>query len=370
MPDNIQRIIAGQSPFKWSTTQANKLLRLSNQNRIPIDLMAILPLRKIDPRIKYDNLINHSARLIPNQSGFQIIVDESLRTQSLRRMLRFTIAHEIGHTFLFDIERLPPTRFSWLSSFDRSEEKLCNIFASALLMPDEIVLQQYEKLKENLFLRILRELAFEFDVSYSAMAMKLIHHMSLWNGILIACRWLPKRLRNKYDINQKDVHNEEAWRIYWSVIPKSLSKDLYIPRPTNSRKFAPSLKWEGIDVLSKKSKPFEINKFDITAIEAGRLGNLRKILHKCLGVRSNYCVWGTVLEQTGQKYLEEDNNINLESEKTILLTIGLSENVTELSKAGLNNQTNLSNKGIKTDRLREGNLQLSLPFNKSGKTKG
>ena len=62
--------------------------------------------------------------------------------------------------------------------------------------------------------------------------------------------------------------------------------------------------------------------------------------------------------------------VNLESEKTILLTIGLSENVTELSKTGLNNQINSSNKGIKTDQLHEGNLQLSLPFNKSGKTKG
>ena len=48
----------------------------------------------------------------------------------------FTIAHEIGHTFFFNVERKPPSPLLLPSEMANHEiERLCNLFAVSLLLP-------------------------------------------------------------------------------------------------------------------------------------------------------------------------------------------------------------------------------------------
>lgn len=91
---------------------------------------------------------NHSALLVPRKDGsFDVLVDtvsrnrvdeiasassERTYTATDTHRFRFRVAHEIGHSFFYDRRSRPPIR---LLSFSRDEERFCDEFASALLVP-------------------------------------------------------------------------------------------------------------------------------------------------------------------------------------------------------------------------------------------
>ena len=74
---------------------------------------------------------------------------------------RFTIAHELGH-LLLDI-----------SGSKTDEEKLCNRFASALLMPKEAVINEFGLLRKNISFYELDAFKKEYKVSYTAIIYRL-----------------------------------------------------------------------------------------------------------------------------------------------------------------------------------------------------
>ncbi len=74
---------------------------------------------------------------------------------------RFTIAHELGH-LLLDI-----------NSKDIDEEKLCNRFASALLMPKDAVINEFGSSRFNISFFELVAFKNEFKVSYTAIVYRL-----------------------------------------------------------------------------------------------------------------------------------------------------------------------------------------------------
>ena len=73
---------------------------------------------------------------------------------------RFTIAHELGH-LLLDINN------------DVNEEKICNRFASALLMPKEAVINEFGLYRRNISFFELKAFKNEFKVSYTAILYRL-----------------------------------------------------------------------------------------------------------------------------------------------------------------------------------------------------
>lgn len=349
---NISRVINGLTPESWVRQEANKLLHASGQDSLPIDIKAILPYRRIEPAITFKRNLKYSARLITTNHGFQIIANKRLNDSAMQGVLRFTIAHEIGHTYFYSLEETPPSRYPWLGSFDNTEERICDLFASSILIPDSMIINRF--IKENLFLHNLKKLSGDFKVSYSAMAMKLIFHLNVWDGILLSCRWLPK---SNYDaVDYQDTEDDRAWRVRWSIIPAYLKNELYIPRSTKYRNFLPRLKWGMVDSLIRESEPYEVKKFTITDIEAGRLGNLRQVLRRYLGVQPIYTIYGV--------YLEPSNSSGELKEKTILVAIGLNPNLQEFQMEQSNRETKSFNNGVKTDRLFHRGYQLSLPFEK------
>ena len=88
---------------------------------------------------------------------------------------RFTIAHELGH-LLLDIgnEKL-------------DSEKLCNRFASALLMPKEAVINEFGISRKNINFFELTAFKNEFKVSYAAIVYRL-------RDLNIISEYLYKRL--------------------------------------------------------------------------------------------------------------------------------------------------------------------------------
>jgi Zn-dependent peptidase ImmA (M78 family) len=96
---------------------------------------------------------------------------------------RFTIAHEVGHTFFFDLGRREDKRYrirdDSLDGMTRSsaEEQLCNFAAAEILMPDH----QFANLARETgpTASSLRDLAKKFDVSLQAAARRVADTLSL-----------------------------------------------------------------------------------------------------------------------------------------------------------------------------------------------
>jgi IrrE N-terminal-like domain len=158
----------------------------------PVDLQPIAANRAVQ-RIEFTPLLTHGGLAVRND-GFIIYVrcdsgqsadltarfakdgtGVSLPTAIARRA-RFTIAHEIAHTFFYDIRRMPP-RLKAQVNDGASATKLelaCNQIAGLILMPETLMQRDFSKFD---FLRAeeLRMLANAAMVSAQAVIHRFKH---------------------------------------------------------------------------------------------------------------------------------------------------------------------------------------------------
>jgi hypothetical protein len=113
---------------------------------------------------------NLSGMLLCGPKRIYVSAAEALRAPGRRR---FTIAHELGHWYLHADQSSDGQYQRFCRSPDlrstRSDEGEANEFASALLMPEELLTEAAEKLQMNVPL-----LAKRFDVSVPAMRLRLV----------------------------------------------------------------------------------------------------------------------------------------------------------------------------------------------------
>jgi len=281
----LSQILGGRKPIDWARLKASECIKDSNQDDAErIDLKPILKLRRIKRPIKIDESLKSIAKLIPENDGFKILVNKSLVGKFSKAHWRFTIAHEIGHTFFFNFNEKPFRRISSHNFIDNMEERLCDIFAAELLMREELVKKNFYELANDNILVSLDLISKKFDVSFDAISIRIINVLSLWNGILLVCKWMPKE--GMFSINKED----SAWRIYWSVCPSLIQKKVFIPKPTSYRKFYPSLKWKEFDLIASNLEPGKPKEFSISFKDMGRIGNIRKILKEKYGEKTEYQV--------------------------------------------------------------------------------
>jgi hypothetical protein len=98
------------------------------------------------------------------ENGFRLV----LKRDCPSTRTRFTIAHELCHTFFY--EMVPEVKFRDHET-DPSEERLCNIGAAELLMPSRRLKRQAKGLDKSL--DSLEILAAGFNVSLEAMLLRL-----------------------------------------------------------------------------------------------------------------------------------------------------------------------------------------------------
>ena len=105
--------------------------------------------------------------------GFKIL----LKGETGATRARFTIAHEICHTFFY--EAVPELKFAPHEA-DGQEERLCDLGAAELLMPAVSV--QRTSVPLTVCIESLCRLATEFSVSVTAMFLRL-RSLRLWNCV-------------------------------------------------------------------------------------------------------------------------------------------------------------------------------------------
>lgn len=199
---------------------ASHLLCIGGQSEPPVKLSYLFAPRRI-LGARPSRSLETDGSLCVDKGGFTILYRSSYKVRE-----HFTIAHEIGHTFFYNIETSPPTRL-YPSPFPvADEEEICNLIASELLMPHQSVLRAIERLdsqgKREPRPEILISIAGTFFVSVSTMARRLVQELDIWNAIVLSAVWLPK-------IPDKKQTNSPTWRAIWGYAPPRYKTELFLP---------------------------------------------------------------------------------------------------------------------------------------------
>jgi len=171
----LSSLVAPLSPKEFLFQQAAKLLSESGQAKPPFDPKKAIP--SSVKRIEITRL-SRDGMLIPIEGGF------ILKLNSQRPLVRqnFACAHEIGHTFFYDLSGPRPWRpYESMSSY-WAEEDLCYQFAEEMLLPSSELTRIGGKMPPSL--ASFQGLLTTFQVSVEALARR-IRRLSLWQCILI-----------------------------------------------------------------------------------------------------------------------------------------------------------------------------------------
>ncbi len=105
------------------------------------------------------------------EDGFRMLLKKNVP----QVRLRFTMAHEICHTFFYEL--VPEIKFR-PNTTDESEERLCNVGAAAILINERSLRRQAKKMQSTL--ESLEDLAAAYEVSLSTMLLRL-RSLQLWD---------------------------------------------------------------------------------------------------------------------------------------------------------------------------------------------
>ena len=144
--------------------EADSLASMVSKKEFPVQLRPIAKRRKVTEVDFCPLLVD--AMLTTHSEGFRILLNsdggrakelkECFNNESTSRMLsprvRFSIAHELAHTFFFDLSSQSPklskkfTAGGGLSELENLERH-CNTIASHLLLPTQMLASEFLRLK-------------------------------------------------------------------------------------------------------------------------------------------------------------------------------------------------------------------------------
>ena len=115
-------------------------------------------------RLYWTNLVTEDGFTVRQGSRYTVCLNRALHRDPGR--LRFTAAHEAGHVVL---GHLAGDSVCGLTLRDSRKEREANVFASALLMPENAFDEQVPPLDKRVLSRLLRQ----FGVSWEALIIRL-----------------------------------------------------------------------------------------------------------------------------------------------------------------------------------------------------
>jgi Zn-dependent peptidase ImmA (M78 family) len=142
--------------------------------KAPVDIFRIAKSKRIQVRGIASKSSCPEGVLIPSRGGYEV----RLRVLVTEARRRFSLAHELGHTFFYSDEGNGPRhQIGILNVTERAaEERICDLFAGALLMPELELREDLENLPvgcPSAFLACLDAIASRFQVSLPALVLRL-----------------------------------------------------------------------------------------------------------------------------------------------------------------------------------------------------
>jgi Zn-dependent peptidase ImmA (M78 family) len=222
--------------------EIRELISKSNQTSPPFNPEKIGSYRRINEIIRDEKLIHREALLFPTHEGFII----KLNPRKPESRVRFSCAHEIGHTYFFDLNTSPPQKLYSVSSsrYWVEEGYACDI-AREILAPEPQLSSITIKLSERPSVESLIQLRKDFNISYEPLIMRLLidaHSYNadfwekhLWQAIIITAEMpINKQIENlkikvvrstSYKYRLKNIRkNEKIVEMLSLIIEENLPK--------------------------------------------------------------------------------------------------------------------------------------------------
>lgn len=159
-----------------------------------VDLYALAQARNIH-KVRLEPLLV-DGRLLVMQNGFVVQLNDTkklsadLATETppeLSKKQRFTMAHEIAHTLVYDVSQTPPRELSrvlvginesgYMDDSDKNLEEFCQIAAGLMLVPGRSLKSEIRKLGRERVdsISVVQRLADRFQVSSEVFIHRLTH---------------------------------------------------------------------------------------------------------------------------------------------------------------------------------------------------
>lgn len=155
-------------PLSAVRIAASDLLARCEMTEAPTDLHLVGSFRGVTKVV--EKPMRMSGRLVPGPTGYLVQLNSS-HTEGRKR---FSHAHEIGHLLIPSYQSSPKLREdAETGEYERNaeEEFLCDVAASELLMPLDLLRKVVEK--QSLAIETLMEVAGKFEVSLEAAGVRL-----------------------------------------------------------------------------------------------------------------------------------------------------------------------------------------------------
>jgi Zn-dependent peptidase ImmA (M78 family) len=159
-------------PDQLFREKANEIIRVSRIKGPPFDPHVYAEYLGIDVSQDKDAPFDGTLRMLT--SGKFLIL---LNASASEERKRFTLAHEIAHTFYYDDLKLHRDRHCGAAIFDSEEERLCDIGAAELLMPSAYFgrdLKEGRKTEGSVTPQLIRTLALRYQVSMQAACVRTV----------------------------------------------------------------------------------------------------------------------------------------------------------------------------------------------------
>lgn len=189
--------------MSFESSLATKLLIETGTMSVPVDLNKLVQAKGII--VKEDDCSGYTGMLLVVNDNAMISVKKSIREGGRKR---FTIAHEIGHYTLPEHITAENTMFQCsddqLNAFgkNKTKEVEANIFASELLMPEQIFKPRVSG--KDITKKLISNLTEEFQTSLSATCIKLINckdEYSVVCSVDSQIKWFCKGTEFPYYLN-------------------------------------------------------------------------------------------------------------------------------------------------------------------------
>lgn len=276
---SLSNILNGMPLEEWAESIVLQLLRTVGQINPPTKLTnQLLKERKIID-VRCTPGLPEKGRLSIGDNGF-IVEIASKGPYGL--WYRWFLAHEIAHTFFYDIGNWPPKPKTYLEPGNPDLERLCWHLASCLLVPASWLQAELEKIPQfgsKLFsVTVLDKLEKIFLTSWRMVAQRLVQDLNLWSCIALQF--------TNFGHIPPNSHSEFEWRLTWQTRPNDIDKVIYIPfghRTEQEMKYPRATgalaKFITECFKSAKDKTSYFDNLPLTVLKSSTTGNLGKYLY-------------------------------------------------------------------------------------------
>lgn len=211
----------------WVEESVAQLIESIGQTVPPLEIESsreLLLARRIK-EITYRPGIPQWGRLAIQDDGF--VAEFAPSPKSSAPWLRFRLAHEVAHTFFYDIRHSPPVPLIHLEAGNRDLEWLCSYFAKCLLVPTAWLRKEIDCYptpgSRQFSLDVLRRLQKTFSVPWRLIADRLVEDLGWWNCVLL------QFVESRESGSEPREDHETSWRLKWQTIPQEGTEELFIP---------------------------------------------------------------------------------------------------------------------------------------------